>query len=278
MGGGGNRSKVAPTIYEHNASSVPTRRVHEHWEMSYSTVWPKYLAFTCLKSCTPGYGHATVSSVSPTEMDPNLYEKLLKQGVCVQRHMLSGNGEDVPYYASWQSVFGTNDKKEVEIRCREQHMSYSWDGDSLNCRTYLPAFLANDGTGHGQASGSSPENPLFFNHVFNSNVRLFDPDWKDYYGGHVPVNKRPFSVLYGNSEADCNSLQEAEIRGLQEVIERNRKLVEYTEGDILIIDNEKVCHGRSPYPKEDERRLCLAFGTPRTRADPFQKHGISTIK
>merc|ERR1711974_432933 len=42
--------------------------------------------------------------------------------ICVQRHIRSGNGEDVPYYASWQSVFGTNDRKEVEIRCNEQHM------------------------------------------------------------------------------------------------------------------------------------------------------------
>merc|ERR1711907_390670 len=51
--GGGNRSKVAPTIFEHNASAIPERRVYEHFEMSYSAVWPKYIAFMCLKACTP---------------------------------------------------------------------------------------------------------------------------------------------------------------------------------------------------------------------------------
>lgn len=235
-------------IYKTGIDTLNLSRQHN--ELGYGDIWPKYISFLCITPPVPGQGITTLSSgkqiaLSLQEKAPDLMNRLLLDGVQYIQMYLSDKvkhrecalqgPEDYCHVApTWSHSFGTNDKNVALDLCRKHG---GWDNvelhedDNIVVSRVRPVFL-------------ELENIFFF---FNAIVGF---------------SKRPFrEVTHGNGEPFTVD----EINLLEELQQDSLIGINYRKGDILIVDNEKMMHGRSVRDMSKPREIAVVKGGIRKR-------------
>jgi hypothetical protein len=160
-----------------------------------------------------------------------------------------GDGFGLP----WQTVFQTNDKAVVERHCRENGICVEWkDGDRLSTRATLSAILKHPKTGE----------MVWFNHATFFHVSTL-PTWV-YEALMVEFDDEsdlPTNTYYG----DGSTITPSVLHHLREVY--NQEMISYPwrKGDILMLDNMLIAHGRAPYT--GERKILVGMAEPVNRND-----------
>lgn len=247
--------------------------IAQHIEMSFLPAPPKQLYFGCIKPSAKAGGETALADFRKVYQDlpQALREKLLVKGIRYQRtHKKVGAyfTYDVADMLSWPQLFGTNDKAEIERICAQEGMHLEWHGDTFVNMTQSQAFQLHPQT----------KDPVWFNHSQVFHWTSFPAElwlaWKrcgDWrlllhclfvtvfciikYG--ILRHKMCLHVTFGDGEA----ISVKEMQTIRAVIHKNMIFSRWQKGDLLLIDNFSMSHGRQPtYDKG--RKIVVAWADP----------------
>ena len=270
-----------------SAAEVPSNYpIAQHLEMSFLEAPPAQLYFGCLQPSATAGGETSLCDFARVAQDlpPYLKQKFLDKGIRYTRtHKKRGSyfTYDVSAMLGWPEMFGTDDKKQVEILCAAEGLPVQWTGpnkDIFVSVTESPAFQLHPVT----------KELVWFNHTQVFHWTTFPAElW------HAFQRCRDIRLLfhwlfvslfcfiqYGllrrsmglhATFGDGTEISVQEMAEIRRAIHQNMVYSRWEKGDMLWIDNFRVSHGRQPtYDKS--RKVVVAW------ADPVQKLNQATAE
>lgn len=230
----GDGNLYTPVFY------APEKKLLWHNENSFNDVWPMKIWFYCARVADQGGETPIADSRKVLHLiDPEIRDLFARKNIMYVRNYTEGLG------LTWQTVFRTSDKAEVEAYCQRSSIEFEWkSGDRLKTRQVRPAIAKHPSTGDlvwwNQATHWHPE--CLDKAVRDTLSSLFseeDLPRNCYYGDGSPIED---SVM----DAICAAYQKAEISFPWQV------------GDILMLDNMLTAHARNPY--QGSRQIYVSMG------------------
>ena len=149
-------------------------------------------------------------------------------------------GLDVP----WQQTFNTGNKADVERYCRDADIGFEWRGDDeLKTWQRCQSVLRHPATGE----------MVWFNQAHVFHVSSLEPEYREALREMYAEDELPRNVLYGDGGAIGDDVLD-EVRA---AIEAEKRLFPWRKGDVLMLDNLLVAHGREPF--SGARRIAVAM-------------------
>lgn len=222
------RKQVRGEIYtstEYPASqSIPL-----HNEMSYSRQWPMKILFLCVQPAERGGATPIADSHRVFErIEPRVREAFARRGVMYVRNY--GAGVDLP----WQEVFQTDDRERVERFCAGSGIEVEWlPGDRLRTRQVC----------QGVASHPRGGEPLWFNQAHLFHVSSLPEAVRDHLLAQFAEDELPRHAFYG----DGTPIEAAALEEIRAAYDAETVTFPWSRGDLLVLDNMRVAHGREPY-------------------------------
>jgi alpha-ketoglutarate-dependent taurine dioxygenase len=230
------RYEVARNIY-HSTTYPADQSIQMHSENSYSPKWPMKIIFCCTQ---PAEEQGETPIADNRKVLKNLSDatrnKFRKSGVRYVRNISKGVG------LSWEEVFQTNKKEEVEEECRENGMNYKWEGDDKLVLSWeTKAIYDHPVTGE----------EIWFNHSSFFNKYALPEEVLSTLGSD---DELPFNTCFGNGDP----IAKEEVMEIHQAYRDASVLFPWAKGDVLFMDNMLMAHGRSPY-KGDRKVIVSMF-------------------
>ena len=236
------RHEVGNSIY--TSTDYPqTDTIFLHNEQSYNLTWPLRIFFHCV-TAAPAGGATPLADCRRVyqRLSPRTREKLEAGGYCYARHFGGGFG------LGWQEAFQTKDQADVEAYCRRNDISFDWGPDgSLTTRQVRPAVRPHPVTGE----------PLWFNHLTFFNIATLGQETATILMS-LGKDKLPNNTYY----ADGSDLEPEVFAELKAAYEAELVTFRWQPGDILMLDNMLVAHGREPF--KPPREVVVGMAEPYT--------------
>ncbi|KAK9054728.1 hypothetical protein SSX86_025807 [Deinandra increscens subsp. villosa] len=235
VGGAAPRTQVIDRVYTANESPLD-QEIHLHHEMAYVPNPPTKLFFFCEEE--PEKGGETPIALSHIiyermkERHPDFVAQLEEHGLNYIR--MVGDEDDASTYrgSSWKSTFMTNDKSIAEERAAKMGAKLEWMENALKI-IYKPlSAIRFDEVNHR-------------NTWFNSLVVAYNKDTTE----NIKVGTT--SVELGNGDPVSGDV----IKDVLKIYEEECVVISWKRGDILLINNLMVLHGRMPLIKPPRRIL-----------------------
>jgi alpha-ketoglutarate-dependent taurine dioxygenase len=218
------------------------RRINLHNEGTYWLTWPLKIYFCCL--CPPDQGGETpIADVRKVfgRLDPSIRSKFIDKQVMYVRNFNDGFG------LSWQETFQTTVRDEVEAYCQSNAIEVEWKaGDRLRTRQVRPAVRKHPRTGE----------LIWFNHGAFFHIAAREPVLRKELLELFDEQDLPYMTYYGDGTPIDHSVIELITKAYQE----EGVAFSWRLGDVLLLDNMTVAHGREPY--EGNRRIVVAMAEP----------------
>lgn len=234
------RTKLGGRIY--TASEYPANRhIPLHNEFSYFRKWPSKIMFFCVVAPSSG-GETPIADSRRVlrYLDKNIIEEFKKKQVMYVRNYTSGID------LSWQEVFQTESKAEVEAFCYENGIAWQWsdNGPELTTKQVCQATTLHPITG----------DEVWFNQAHLFHISSLSKHDSESLISELGQNNLTRNSFYGdNSELNDEYLEQ--IRCAYDLATIK---FPWQRGDVLILDNVLMAHGRTPY--EGERKIVVAMG------------------
>ena len=239
--GNSPRDKISDRVY--TSTEYPhALTITQHNELSYSKKWPRYLIFCCVIQPEAG-GQTPLTDGRKVflEVSNDIKYAFEEKKIKYIRNLPNGYGIG----KSWQDTFETNCKYEVEAFCAEMDICYGWgENDSLHLEQIGPTYIRHPNKQH----------YVWFNQVnqfhtstlpksiFTSLQEVCGNDKLSY----------PHYVVY----ADSTEIPPKYIQEIESVIADNTSSFDWERGDVLLIDNVGLMHGRRPF--EGNRKILVS--------------------
>jgi alpha-ketoglutarate-dependent taurine dioxygenase len=206
----------------------PHRSIPLHNEMSYTRVWPLRMWFCCIQSATSGGATPIADSARVFDrIDPAIRTKFMKHGVMYVRNFHKGID------LSFQEVFGSDDRNEIERFCDEQGIECEFgENGSLRTKQKCHATFVHPGTGRN----------VWFNQAHLFHVSSLEPKQAATLVSMFGKDGIPRDCYYG----DGTAIDAADLDAIREAYRQEAVTFPWNNGDILMIDNVQVAHGREP--------------------------------
>jgi alpha-ketoglutarate-dependent taurine dioxygenase len=233
------RSSIGKSLYtstDHPASQT----INLHSELSYSHDWPMQILFFCLKKAVEGGQTPIADNRKILQYLPaRIRHKFLEKGIMYQRNLRKGLG------LSWQEVYQTESKDEVERYCSANGISFQWvDAEFLKISWKKPAIYRHPLT----------DQDIWFNHGYFFNSRHIK--------ALIENNEAyPFDTFYGDGE----NIEDDVFESLKKAYESSRIEFDWEEGDILLLDNMTMAHARNPF--SGERKVYVGMNDPYSKVN-----------
>jgi alpha-ketoglutarate-dependent taurine dioxygenase len=241
------RSAVEGRIYT-STDYPPKYPIFLHNENSYQSIWPLKIFFACHTAAEEG-GETPIADCRRVlaGIDPEVRARFAAKGWMYVRNFGDGFGLE------WQTVFQTTDKAEVEAHCAKSGIAVEWkDGNRLRTRAIRPALTRHPGTGE----------ELWFNHATFFHVSTLAPEIRGELLALFDEEDLPANTYYGDgSPIEPDTLDHLRSLYYQETLQ-----FPWQEGDVLMLDNMMVAHGRSPF--RGERKILVGMSEPVLREQP----------
>jgi amino acid adenylation domain-containing protein/FkbM family methyltransferase len=248
------RTRISAGIYT-STDHPADQQIVLHNEQSYTLNWPMKIWFCCQQPAQQG-GRTPIAGSREIyrRLDPALIRLFEQKSVMYVRNY--GDGLGLP----WQEVFQTRVRAEVEEHCRRAAIVCEWkDGDRLCTRQLRPAVRTHPKTGEW----------VWFNHALFFHVSSLDAKTQAAFAG-LTADELPFNTLFGDGTPIDPSLME-EIR---EAYREATVSFPWQAGDVLMLDNMLVAHGREPFV--GPRKVVVAMGDPfREIYQPSEMHAAA---
>jgi len=216
--------------------------INMHNEHSYSHEWPLKIIFCCITpSETGGETPIADSRLVLSRLREETRDKFIRKGIRYVRNMGTGLGMD------WKKVFQTDDKTVVEEYCRKYSVDFFWgDDERLRLEFVRPAIRTH---------------PLFgeeswFNHAFFFNILSLEQSLREDLLTNGSPEILPFLTYYG----DGSEIEPSVIEEIRSVYENTMVSYQWMKGDVLVLDNMYMAHGRMPF--EGERKILVGMLEP----------------
>ena len=234
------RTQVSENIY--TSTDYPANQsIFLHNENSYQHSWPLKIFFFCLTPAVQG-GETPIADCRRVlaHINVKIRERFLEKGWMLVRNF--GNGLSLP----WQSVFQTEQKLAVEAYCRQAGIETEWRGDQLRTRQVRPAITRHPRTGE----------LTWFNHAAFFHVSTLEPTMREGLLAGLDEEELPTNTYYG----DASRIELSVLEEIREAYHRETITFIWQKGDILMLDNMLVAHGRRPYL--GPRQILVAMAEP----------------
>jgi alpha-ketoglutarate-dependent taurine dioxygenase len=220
----------------------PDQTIELHNESSYAYSWPLRIFFFCMTPSPVG-GETPLADCRGifARIRPEVRERLLERRVMYVRNFGDGLG------ITWQTAFQTEDRTAMEGFCRAKGIELEWRGrDRLRTRSVRPVALSHPRTGE----------RVWFNALISSHSSTLDPAVRQTLLSEYAEDELPKNSFYGDG-APFEPETLAEIR---RACREETTAFPWEEGDLLLLDNMLVAHGRTPY--QGPRKVVVAMAEP----------------
>jgi amino acid adenylation domain-containing protein len=211
-----------------------------HNEQSYTLNWPMKIWFFCVQPAQEG-GRTPIADSRRiySRLPAPIVEKFAQKQVMYVRNYGDGLG------LAWQVAFQTDDKRIVEEHCRREAIEFEWkDGDRLRTKQIRPAVRTHPRT----------RETIWFNHAVFFNIHSLDKAARDSLRAGIDDFDLPFNTFYG----DGSPIEPAVVEQIYEVYRQEQVAFDWQAGDILMLDNMLVAHGREPFVAPREIAVAMA--------------------
>ena len=238
------RSAVEGRIYT-STDYPPSHAIFLHNENSYQSVWPLKIFFFCQQPAAVG-GATPIADCRRVfaQIEPAVRERFAAKGWMYVRNFGDGLGLD------WKTVFQTDDKAAVEVHCAKSGIGVEWKaGDRLRTRAVRPAVTRHPKTGE----------LLWFNHATFFHVSTLEPAIREALLAEMAEDELPANTYYGDGEP----IEPEVLDHLRALYDRETVSFPWQRGDVLLLDNMTVAHGRAPF--QGERKILVGMAEPVAR-------------
>ncbi|MDK8191945.1 TauD/TfdA family dioxygenase [Paenibacillus sp. UMB7766-LJ446] len=235
------RTEVQDNIY--TSTEYPKDQcIPMHNESSYSKVWPMKIWFSCQIN-------AEVGGETPIADSRELLQKLdasIKKQFIEKKVMYVRNFDGI-LDLSWQNVFQTEDQKIVEQYCQKNGIAFEWiSKDHLRTRTVRDSVAIHPLT----------KEKVWFNQANLFHVSSLPLEAREWLIEERGYDNLPRNTYFGDGSKIPDSLID-EIQGLYEEISI---VFPWQEGDVLMLDNMLMAHGRKTF--KGDRKIVVAMAEP----------------
>lgn len=222
------RERLDGRIY--TSTEYPAHQwIPQHNEQSYTLEWPLKIWFHCVTPATDGGATPLADSRRVYwRISAKVRERFEQKRVMYVRNY--GNGLDLP----WQQVFGTESRQEVEAYCRKNDVVCEWKEDGeLRTRQVCQATAQHPRTG----------SRVWFNQAHLFHVSNLEPATREGLLSFLLEDELPRNAFYGDGTAiEADALAEIRAAYAEETLS-----FAWQRGDVLLVDNMLVAHGRAPF-------------------------------
>ncbi|MGW4551938.1 TauD/TfdA family dioxygenase [Streptomyces violaceorubidus] len=237
--GNSPRTKVGSNVY--TSTEYPSElTISMHNELSYAHAWPSRLLFFAAQEPTTGGATPVVDGVAWLEgLAPEVREAFAG-GVRYVQNLHGGRGLG----KSWQDTFETSDRGEVETFLKGTEAEWEWLRDGgLRVTQVRPSTVRHPVTGV----------EVWFNQSDQWHPAALGDDMAAELAQILPEEELPQSVRFADgSPIPDEYVVQVRDKGLEAAVD-----VDWHTGDLLLIDNVLVGHGRRPFT--GPRRILVAM-------------------
>lgn len=258
LGGNTPRTKVRDGIY--TSTEITSRyKIKLHNELSFQVNYPHKIFFYCQQPATEG-GETILADVRdvyrdiPRQIVQRFQEKQVRYVRVFQerrayREWLK-KAVLTYFHLTWQQLLTTESREEAEAKCRKLGIEFHWrPNGNLVVTNVLPAVIFHPATAE----------PLWFNHVpslhFNART-LGRPVYLTRKLLYRDIRDLPTHVYYG----DGTPITMAELHPVYDALDRHTVAFPWRQGDVLVVDNRIIAHGRNPFT--GPRRVLVSLTRP----------------
>jgi alpha-ketoglutarate-dependent taurine dioxygenase len=239
VGGDSPRNRVIDNVF--TSTEYPaTEVISLHNEMSYLPSWPTRLFFYSHTPASTGGQTSLASSADVLRAIPAaIVEKFRAKKINYIRNFQS----KIPFGKTWQATYQTQDKDEVERIAAGQGSTCTWfDDGRLRVTTQCEAFTTHPQTGE----------QVWFNQAEQWHASSLNPAMRGMFEQMVGKGNLPHECEFGDGEP----MDEATLAEVRRILDANKLLFDWQRGDLLMIDNVLMMHGRESFKGE---RKTLAY-------------------
>lgn len=224
-----------------------------HSENSKNRSWPRKIWFCALQPASSGGetpiadNRKVISLISQELLSP-----FVEKGILYTRNYGVGLG------LSWQQAFQVRHREEVEGYCKRNSMTCQWVSE-----THLRVQH------RGQAVIDHPETGerLWFNQANLFHWGSLDENVRQPLIETVGIANLPSNAFYGDgTEIPIHTIEE-----INRAYHASAVSVPWLKGDVLLLDNMLMAHGRAPY--KGSRKVLVAMAERYSPVDVTQVHG-----
>ncbi|MCR9073183.1 MAG: TauD/TfdA family dioxygenase [Alphaproteobacteria bacterium] len=235
------RESLGNKLY--TSTSYPAdRRIELHNEGTYWRAWPMKLYFACETAAESG-GETPLANIAGVlgRLSQQTVEDFERRGFTLVRRFNDGFG------LPWQEVFQTDDRAAVESFCKDNDIAFAWGADDrLATRQTRPAIRRHPVSGE----------PVWFNHAAFFHVSSYAGPDRDALEAELGTERMPYATAFG----DGTEIATETVREILDAYHAEERRFAWQNGDILLVDNMSVAHGRQPY--SGHRRILVAMAEP----------------
>ena len=243
------RTQVSDKVY--TSTDYPAdQTIFLHNENSYQFAWPMNIYFFCHTPAEQG-GDTPIADCRRVlqRLSPRIVDSFAKKQCMYVRNFSSNFG------LPWQEVFQTTDHEVVEEYCSKNGIRAEWlPGNRLRTRTVRPALVQ-----HPVLHES-----IWFNHVTFFHVSTLAPSVRAMLVEEYGEENLPTNTYYG----DGSPIEPDVLHQLRAAYKAETVSFQWEQGDLLVLDNMLVSHGRAPF--QGERKVLVAM------ADPVNRRTVAT--
>lgn len=213
---------------------APTETLLWHHENSFNATWPRYIMFACARPADDG-GQTTIvdSRLVYEQMQDELRALLARHGIRYER-LCDGRTS-----RSWQQIYETTDQNQAQQQAQANGEELVFTDQGARIRALRPAFLP-------VAHGTS-----WFNQLLHWHPHALPDDLREMVTAGLVPTYRTCQV------GDGTAIPPDTVTRLVEAHRTVELAVRWTTGDVLLIDNTIIAHGRRPFrgPREHFVRM-----------------------
>jgi alpha-ketoglutarate-dependent taurine dioxygenase len=234
------RTAVQGRVYT-STDHPPDQDIFLHNEHSYSRVHPLKILFHCVQPAAAGGRTPIADCRRVLERIP----REVREAFTRRRYMYVRNFGD-GFGLSWPTAFQTTDPRAVERYCGEHDIDVEWrPGGRLRTRQVRDVIARHVRTGE----------ESWFNHATFFHVSTLAPEVQAALLREVGDDP-PNNTCYG----DGAPIEPEVLEVLRACYVAEQRSFDWEPGDVLMLDNVLVAHGRTPY--RGERRVVVAMTDP----------------
>ena len=216
--------------------------IAQHNELSYVKHWPMKIAFCCMVAASEG-GATPIADVRQVYnfIDQDIREKFERLGWMLVRNYGNGLGP------TWQKAFNTDKIEDVIAYCKEADIELEIISEHQVRTTQVrPAIHYHIHTNE----------PVWFNHAAFWHPSSLCPIIRKELVSQFGERELTYNTLYG----DGTVIPDDVITHINEAYDKARVAFPWQKGDLLLMDNMLISHGRDPF--KGDRRVLVSMGEP----------------